>query len=116
MHGTHWETLILYPILCAVGWYLASRARITHALWSRYPLWLDHYLACSACFGFVLGVACGLLGWWQRWPFLHLAADWPLTPLVTGLCGIWWTPIAARLHADALYYLGSPVKEDNAEA
>ncbi len=100
------QTAIIYPILCAAGYYLASQARITQALWSRYPPWIDSYLSCAACFGFALGVACGALGWWQHWNFLLLdGRDW-LTPVIVALCSIVWTPIVARVHAEAMYVLG----------
>lgn len=96
--------LLLILILATVGRYLAVEATITRPLWTRYPVWLDGFLSCSACSGF----------WFAGFGALYavLAHDWSLldlasweTVLAAALLGIFTTPLLAALHAKALHYL-----------
>lgn len=89
-------------------YYLGSQAKITEFMWSRFPTWLDSYMQCSACSGFLYGV---LTGWLfvigLKMSYLNLGTDW-YTPLVVGAVSITTTPLMAYLHISALRRLGSP--------
>lgn len=87
---------LLYVTISTALYYLASRAKLTHALWSRYPKWLEYWVLCAACLGFWLGVVLGALGRVLELDFLSLAGDAWYTPVVVGLCTMVWTPILAR--------------------
>jgi hypothetical protein len=101
------STLLLYALLTTAAYYLAYRAMITQFLWRRYPPWLDYYLGCAACSGFLYGGVCALaIGWTQDLPFLGLEGRSWLTPIVSGLGSMIWTPILADLHIRALLQLG----------
>lgn len=70
-------------ILSATHWLLA-RSRIFEPFWSRATGWVARLLACPACSGFWLGLACPPVN----------GDGWDLRPrLVQGLLGIWLTPI-----------------------
>lgn len=89
---------ILYTTISTALYYLASRAKITHGIWSRYPKWLDYWMLCSACFGFPVGVALAVgLGRPLGLDFLGLAANAWYTPVVAGLASMVWTPILGRI-------------------
>lgn len=105
-------TIALYPLLTTALFYLFARAMITQFLWSRYPSWLDYYTSCSACSGFLYGVAVAVaIGWSQDLPFLGLPGRFWMTPITIGLCSIVWTPLLADLHVRALYQLGTPTSD-----
>lgn len=88
-------TAILYGTLCTAAYYLLARAKITEALWSRYPSWLDYWLTCAACSGFWYGLGCGVLGSYLQLPLLGLAPDHWLTFVAAGALGMVWTPVLA---------------------
>jgi len=99
--------LILYCLLTTAMYYLAYRAMITKFLWSKYPPWLDYYLGCSACSGFLYGVTVAVaIGLPYDLPFLGLAGRSWLTPVLVGLGSMVWTPILAYVHVYALLNLG----------
>ena len=88
---------LLYITLSTALYYLASRAKLTHALWSRYPKWLEYWTICAACSGFAYGVGLGALGGRVlELDFLGLSGTAWYTPLAVGLCTMVWTPILAR--------------------
>ena len=90
-------TALLYLTISAALYYLASRAKLTHFLWSRYPEWLAYWTLCSACSAFAYGVGLGALGGQVlHLDFLGLDGTAWYTPGVVGLCTMVWTPILAR--------------------
>lgn len=102
-------TLFLYGLLTTATYYLLAKAMITHAIWSRYPAWLDYYTSCAACSGFLYGgVVALVLGWSLDLPFLGLDGRWWLTPIIVGLGSMVWTPILANAQVQALLQLGVP--------
>ncbi len=90
-------TAALYVTLSVALYYLASRAKITEGIWSRYPTWLNEWTLCSACsgfwYGFVLAIAIGAP---LNLPLLGMPAGAAYTPIVAGLLTMVWTPILAR--------------------
>lgn len=101
------STLILYMFLTSAAYYLGARAMITRWLWSKYPSWLDYYMTCAACSGFLYGVLCALaVGWTQDLALLGLSGRSVLTLAVSGVGSMVWTPIIANLQINALYQLG----------
>jgi len=88
-------TAILYVTLTTGLYYLMARAKVTQAIWSRYPSWLDYWATCAACAGFWYGIACGVLGVWLDLPLFGLDPDHPVTVLSAGILGMVWTPIVA---------------------
>ncbi len=101
------STLILYSLLCAAMFFLGSRATVTRWLWKRYPPRLAHFLDCSACTGFWLGIGLSLtLGRHASLNVFELDAFAWYTPIVVGLCMIVLTPITAGLMQAGLDRLG----------
>ncbi len=92
---------VFYVTLCTASYYLASRAKITEPLWSRYPDWLEYWASCSACFGFWAGLACGVIGARCGLPLFGLDPDHWLTLAAAGSLGMVWTPIVAFAHTYA---------------
>jgi len=88
-------TAVLYVTLTTGLYYLAARAKVTEALWSRYPSWLDYWATCAACAGFWYGIGCGVLGTWLNLPLFGLDPDHWFTVLAAGVLGMVWTPVAA---------------------
>lgn len=76
--------LVVLGILLSSTHWLFARSRIMEPFWIRATGWAARLLACPACSGFWLGLACPPVngnGW-----------DWR-SRLVQGLLGIWLTPI-----------------------
>lgn len=112
-------SIVLYPLLTTAAYYLFARAMITRWLWSRYPAWLDYYTTCAACSGFLYGVVVAVaFGWSLNVPLLGLPGKFWLTPLVSGLGSMVWTPVLANLHVTSLIQLGvsDPRSTDEAVA
>ena len=112
-------SLLLYPLLTTAAYYLGARALVTRFLWSRYPVWLDSFMLCSACSGFWYGLGAGIYGRFYGVDFLGLPARDLSTPLVIAFCSTVWTPLVSALHATALDRLGEPgssVHTDKEEA
>ena len=108
-----WELLILYPVLATALYYLGARARITYALWSRYPPWLDHWASCSACSGaWYTAVLAMIFGWWRGWEFFGLSLKNPAFVVVALLWGTVTTPLLAYLHTFALVAMQDPSPQD----
>lgn len=103
------ETLLLYMLLTSAAYYLLARAMITQWLWSRYPAKLDYYTLCAACAGFLYGVIVALaIGFPLDLPLLGLSGRHWLTPIISGLGSMVWTPVVAYLQIGALGQLGVP--------
>lgn len=105
-------TPILFALLSAAWFYLASRALITRWLWSRYPEPIGRFFDCAACSGFWYGLVLALaLGSSLHLTYLGLdltrAYTWPLVALAS----IVTTPIAAAIMQWALGLLGSAYTE-----
>lgn len=95
-------SLILYSMLTSTLYYLLVKATITEFLWSRYPEWLDDFLACAACSGFWYGLLVGVMGFALDLSFLGLPGRaWYTIPLV-GACSIVWTPLVSALMLKSL--------------
>jgi hypothetical protein len=107
------QTLLLYTVLSAALFYLGSRAKITAALWSRYPPRFASFMDCAACsgtwYGFGLAVT---LGRYQELDVLGLSSDSWLTPLVVAGCMMVLAPVAAAIMHYALIVLGSAVSDE----
>lgn len=94
-------TLVLYALLTGsiayvVGW-SSLMAAPRDALEERWPA-LGRYLVCPFCTGFLYGLGLALvLGRWQDLPYLGLAGDAWVTPLVVAVCSILTTPITVYL-------------------
>jgi hypothetical protein len=89
--------LVLYVTLSAAAYYLVARAKITEALWSRYPPALEYWALCAACSGFAYGVVAALVvGRPLGLDFLGLDGRTWYTPLAAGLASMVWTPVLAR--------------------
>lgn len=54
--------LILYVLVTAAWWYLGAAARITYPIRTRLPDWLQGYLGCAACSGFLYGAGVAAIG------------------------------------------------------
>jgi hypothetical protein len=89
---------LLYVTLSTAAYYLASRAKITSWLWSRYPARVEYFALCAACSGLWYGAAAALaIGRPLDLPLLGLPADLWLTPIVAGAVCMVWTPIVAAI-------------------
>jgi hypothetical protein len=99
--------LVLYTLISAACFYLGSRARITHWLWSKYPPKLASFMDCSACTGFWYGALAALV---FRASYLGLDPTSYYTPIAVGLCSLVLTPIAAGIMQAGLDHLGSAVE------
>jgi len=82
-------------------YYLLARAKITEAIWSRYPGWLDYWLTCAACSGFWYGLGCGVLGAHLGLSLFGLDPTHWLSYVAAGMLGMVWTPILAYAHTYA---------------
>jgi hypothetical protein len=105
--------IILLGVLGAAFHFLAYRAEATRWLWSRYPKSLNRLLSCSACTGFWIGGALGLLARERGYLLLGLT-DWLLLPacaLVTMVAA----PPLAYLQIYTLTALGGEDAEINKE-
>jgi hypothetical protein len=101
------NTVLLYLSVTSALYYLGARALITRWIWSKYPSWLDSYMFCAACSGFAYGVGVSFaIGWTQNLEFFGLPGRFWLTPVVSGLASMVWTPILANVQINALYQLG----------
>ncbi len=119
------EIMLVYALLTSAMFYLASRARITSWLWSRYPAWLASWVDCAACIGTWFGLLVGVIG-----HLLHfgagtepgllqngaglsriLVSEW-YSPIVVALCAMVWTPIVAGYMQLGFERLGSGIPVD----
>lgn len=108
--------LVILPLLTSALFYLGSRAQITSWLWGRYPLGLARFMDCAACTGFWWGLILSLtLARHERLDLLAFAPFDPVTPLVTGLCSMVWTPIVAGLMQRGFDWLGHAVVDSPQE-
>lgn len=98
------DSVLIFPILTAVFYYLGARAMLTEPLWRRYPPRLDRFMNCAACSGFWYGLGLGIFGHTLGVPFLG-ATSWS-TPFAVALMSIWWTPVMAAVMERALQALG----------
>lgn len=106
-------TVVLFALVSAALYYLASRALITKWLWSRYPRWLAVFLDCSACTGTWFGVLLSIIvGWPLKLTYLGLNLTEPYVWPLVGLCSLVTTPIAAALMQLALDHLGTLAPEE----
>lgn len=110
--------LLLYALLSAAMFYLGSRAKITEALWSRYPRPIAVFMDCAACTGFWWGVIWhSAIGRSFDIDVLVLPAQHPATPALVGLCTLVLTPVAAAIMHYALMVLGHAMTaEDDPES
>lgn len=93
-------------ILAESLYYLGARAEITRFLWSRYPRWLDKFMACAACVGTWYGSTLTLgTGFGLGWDFPGLPGTAWHTSVVVGLITLFTTPILAKHHIAALLEL-----------
>jgi len=92
-------TIVVYPLLCAALYYLGAWATITAPIHTRFPGWLRSFVECAACSGFWYGgLAAILIGRLLGLPFIGLDGVHWATPVIVGVCSIFWTPIlGARL-------------------
>jgi hypothetical protein len=97
-------TAVIYPILATSLYMLGSRDKITVALWSRYPAWLDSFMTCAACSGTWYGAALAVVGAGFNLPFLGLPGPHLGTIIVVALYTKVLTPIIAAKHVAALLY------------
>lgn len=91
-------TAILFLTVCTALYYLASRAKITAPLWTRYPEPIAYWTDCAACSGLWYGLGCGLVGkfYLNTLPaFLGLEVTSWWAVGAAGLFGMVWTPVAA---------------------
>lgn len=96
-------TIVLYPMLTTVLYYLGYHALVTQWLWKRYPAWLNTWMACPACIGTWYGAAVALaFGFGFALPFLGLPARSGWTVVSVALASCFWTPPLAWLHLAAL--------------
>jgi hypothetical protein len=102
------RSLVLYPILTTVLYFLGARATITKFLWSRYSGRLDAFMTCAACSGFWYGLLVAAV---FRWPFLGLPGGSVLTVGLVAAASIFWTPILAHWHIRALVLTSGTVPE-----
>jgi len=94
-------------LLCSAVYYLLVQAKITEFLWSKYPVWLTHFLGCASCAGFWYGVVVSIIfGWGLHIPFLSLDGSSYYTPVIAGLCTMVTTPIIANLQIVGLLQTG----------
>lgn len=109
--------VLAYPFITAAAFYLGSRAKITEALWSRYPKPFARFMDCAACAGFWYGLILqAIVGIGpQHLDFLGFTWQDPATPFIVGLCSLVWTPIIAAVMQSALDHLGSAVPADDEE-
>lgn len=98
--------LFLLPLITTALWYLGTRAVITQAIWSRYPLRVARFMDCAACAGFWWGVvAYSAMAWSNQAPYTKGYV------LGIGFSSMIWTPLLAFLHDRAMYGLGSAIWE-----
>lgn len=90
--------LLTFGLLCAASWYVLARARITQALWTRYPRPIAAAARCAACSGFWIGGA---------WAIATGRARGPLELLELALVGLLLTPLGAALLVAALEVLAA---------
>lgn len=109
--------VLSYPLITAALFYLGSRAKITEAIWSRYPAPFARFMDCAACTGFWYGVIVQFIAGLgpRHLGFLGFEASDPMTPIIVGLCSLVWTPVFAALMMLGLDHLGTAVPPANEE-
>ena len=101
------QVLVLYMTLCTAASFLLARAKLTEALWTRYPKWLDGYLSCTACSGFALGAGCAAIGGWCfDFDFLGFSAHSWMAIVSSGCAAMVLVPILAWAQTSALINFG----------
>jgi hypothetical protein len=89
-------TLFLIITGATAAYYLASRAKITEPLWSRYPTWIEYWTLCAACSGLAYGVGItAALGYGLDLWVVPAAGGANLA--LGAAVGMVWTPILAFL-------------------
>lgn len=107
------ETLVLYMLLTTAAFYLGSRAKVTHFLWSKYSPEVASFFDCPACSGAWYGLIFGMILSWRPLaiPFLSIEPGVWYAPILIGLCSIVWTPIGAGLMQLGFDWAGSALED-----
>jgi hypothetical protein len=82
------DYLLVLGILSAATHWLIGRSDIAKPIWSRASGFFERLLACSACSGWWIGLALGLLG---LRPVVF--GWWTVDVIATGILAVWLTPV-----------------------
>ena len=111
------ETALLYIVISSGLYYLLSRAFITYWLWSRYPIWLEHFMLCAACTGTWLGAgAAAAIGVPLDLPLLGLPGASPWAIIAGAFVGMVGTPILSWIMIRTLADLATTDEDEDEHA